>query len=157
MEQETKLQSDIVCDGEILARIALAPRDIDSDTGLPKDSFISLRNEEGGISFLRFDYLGYDEFLAKGLEREFKYNSKKKQKKYSFVGWMEGVAKDIKTLAPDIIEFTIDKPEESPEHVNVRFYKGGNLIKGIVTDAEILSLLDDLYHTLIYKPVNMNQ
>ena len=153
MEQEIKLQSDIVCEEEILARIALAPRDIDSDKGLPKDSFISLRNEEGGISFLRFNYLGSDEFLARGLERESKYNSNKKQKKYSFVGWMEGVAKDIKALAPDIIEFTIDKPEESPEHVNVRFYKDGNLVKGIVTDAEILSLLDDLYHTLIYKQV----
>ena len=103
MEQETKLQSDKVCGEEILARIALAPRDIDSETGLPKDSFISLRNEEGGISFLRFDYLGYDEFVVRGLERESKYNSNKKQKKYSFVGWMEGVAKDIKALAPDII------------------------------------------------------
>lgn len=151
MEQETKLQPDIVCEEEVLARIALAPRDIDSDTGLPKDSFISLRNEEGGISFLRFNYLGYDEFIARGLERESKYNSSKK--KYSFVGWMEGVAKDIKALAPDIIEFTIDKPEETPEHVNVRFYKDGNLVKGIVTDAEILSLMDDLYHTLIYKQV----
>ena len=151
MEQATKLQSDKVCEEEVLARIALAPRDIDSETGLPKDSFISLRNEEGGISFLRFDYLGYDEFVTRGLERESKYN--RKQKKYAFVGWMEGVAKDIKALAPDIIEFTIDKPDESPEHVNVRFYKAGNLIKGIVTDAEILSLLDDLYRTLIYKQV----
>ena len=108
MEQETKLQSNKVCEEEILARIALAPRDIDPETGLPKDSFISLRNEEGGISFLRFDYLGYDEFVVRGLERESKYNSNKKQKKYTFVGWMEGVAKDIKALAPDIIENDVE-------------------------------------------------
>ena len=153
MEQENTLPSDKVDDGELLARIALAPRDIDEVTGYPKDSFISLRNEEGGISFLRFDYLGKEGFKQRGFDREEKYNSGKKKKKYTFVGWMQGLAKDIKALAPEVIEFTIDKPEESPEHVNVRFYKGGALIKGIVTDAEILEIIDDLYHSLEYVNV----
>lgn len=37
---------------EIIARIVLAPKDIDVVTGYPKDIFISLRANERGISFL---------------------------------------------------------------------------------------------------------
>lgn len=153
MEQDKGLISDRVSDEELLARIVLAPKDIDAETGLPKDSFISLRDQEGGVSFLRFDYLGDKDFKERGFARERLYNDKRKVKKYSFVGWMQGLARDIKALAPNMIELTVDSPGISPEHVNVRFFKSGVLIKGIVTDAEVLDVLDNLYHALQYVKI----
>lgn len=153
MELGRELQYDKVDESELLARIVLDPKDIDKETGYPKESFISLRNEEEGISFLRFDYLGEDDFQTHAIDRESFYNKNKRKKKYTFVGWMQGVAQNIKALAPDVIELTVDNPQTNPEHVNVRFHKNNQLIKGIVTDAEILDILDELYHLLKYVKV----
>lgn len=68
----------------------------------------------------------------------------------TFVGWMEGRACVIQSLAPDMIILTVDSPESHPEHVNVGFRLDGDIVKGIVTDARVLDVLDEIYHSLRY-------
>jgi hypothetical protein len=138
---------------EVLARIVLSPKDIDPITDYPKDTFIGLRLNESGISFLRFDYLGEDSFRHHGIERASLYNGNAKKKRYSFVGWMEGIASEIKSLAPGKISIIVNDPENRPEHVNVEFLKSGEVVRGIVTDAEVLDIIDDLYHYLRYVKI----
>ncbi|MCR5456111.1 MAG: hypothetical protein K6F33_14100 [Bacteroidales bacterium] len=147
-ENASKYSPDLVNDDEKLSRIVLSPRDIDPVTNYPKDSFIGLRQDEEGISFLRFDFIGEELFRKRGLQRAALYNSNNKKKKYSFVGWMEGIVKEIKSLAPNQINIMVNEPDKNPEHVNIVFNKNGNLVKGIVTDAEILDIIDDLFHSL---------
>jgi hypothetical protein len=141
---------DSVNPEENLARIVLSPKDIDPITNYPKDSFISLRKEERGVSLLRLDMMGRAGFVKSGLDRESFYNKNQKKKHFSFVGWMEGFAKDIKCLAPEMICFEINDSENNPEHVNVTFRKDGDVVKGIVTDAEVLDIMDELFHLLKY-------
>lgn len=141
---------DSVNHEEKLARIVLSPRDIDPITNYPKDSFISLRKEERGVSFLRLDMMGRAGFVKSGLDRESFYNKNQKKKRFSFVGWMEGFAKEIKSLAPEMIYFEINDSENNPEHVNVTFRKDGDIVKGIVTDAKVLDIMDELFHLLKY-------
>lgn len=74
---------------EKLARIILYPRDIDAITGLPKESFITLRSGESGISFLRFDYMGEEAFRKSGETRASFYN-KGLKKTQVFVRRMDG-------------------------------------------------------------------
>ena len=137
-----------VDDNERVARIVLSPRDIDECTGAPKANFISLRNNETGISFLRLDYMGEGAFMTRGFERADNYNKHSKKIQYEFVGWMEGLVSDIKALAPEIITITIDNPKENPEHICVEFHFQGDIVKGIVTNAVIMDIMDDLYHLL---------
>jgi hypothetical protein len=61
-EQGRVLVDDKIADEERLGRTVLSPRDIDSETGYPKENFITLRLNEQGISFLRIDYLGEQSF-----------------------------------------------------------------------------------------------
>ena len=133
---------------ERLARIVLSPRDLDAVTGQPKDSFISLREGETGISFLRFDWMGETAFLQSGHLRADLYNKSRKKQRYSFVGWMQGTAEDIIGLSPETITIVVD--EARPEHVNVCFLKEDDFVRGKVTDARFLDLMDDLYHILEY-------
>lgn len=144
MESVPRFAKDSVNDDEIVARIVLSPRDVD-DTGNPKDGFIRLRKDETGISFLRYDFLGKKDFYACGEERRKKYSQKKE---HFFVGWMQAVSKDIVALDPETIFFSIENPDEAPEHVLVCFKKDDKIIKGIVTDAYVLALIDELYHML---------
>ena len=153
MEQKKNYAVDIVNLDEKLARIVLYPRDIDPETNYPKDSFISLRREEEGISFLRFDYMGEGAFRKSGRARETQYNKNQKKAKYKFVGWMEGSAGDILAVAPDMISFDINGGQGRPEHVNVVFKKDGDIVKGIVTDAQIIDVMDELFHTLKYVTI----
>lgn len=149
MKRQDYLTPNRISSDETLARIVLSPRDIDAVTGFPKNTFIGLRLNEDGVSFLRFDYLGKNGFLNCGFAREALYNRGRK-KRMSFVGWMEGNAGTIKSLAPNTIELSVDDPGCHPEHVNVGFRMEGELVKGIVTDARILDLLDEIYHSLKY-------
>ena len=135
---------------EDLARIVLAPRDIDPQTGYPKDSFISLRADERGISFLRLQWMGKEAFIDRGFCRAEHYNRNQKKKQYEFAGWMEATVKDIQSLAPKIIKLVIDDPELAPEHVCIEFHKNDDVVKGIVTDAEVQDIMDDLFHLLKY-------
>lgn len=66
---------------------------------------------------------------------------------------MEGTANEIASLAPDIISIVVDNPTGSPQHVNVMFRMEGDIVKGIVTDAFVLDIMDDLYHLLKYVAV----
>ena len=150
-EQDIVFSNEQVSADERLARIVLSPRDIDPVTQYPKESFITLRNAEGGISFLRFDYMGKDTFLHSGEERANLYNKNLKKIKYTFVGWMEGKVGEIVQIAPDTISLYIDNPSNRPEHVNIVFKKNGEIVKGIVTDAVILDIMDELYHHLKYR------
>ena len=63
---------------------------------------------------------------------------------------MEGIAGEIEALSPGRIAITVNKPAERSEHVNVEFLKDGDVVRGIVTDAEIMDVIDELYHYLIY-------
>lgn len=144
------LSSEYVKGNEKLSRIVLSPRDIDPLTHNPKESFIGLRQDEEGISFLRFDFMGETQFRQSGLSRAAIYNGNSKKKHYTFVGWMEGIADEIIALSPNMIYINVNDPKNRPEHVNIGFRKSGNIIKGIVTDAEILDIIDDLYHYLKY-------
>ena len=148
IEQDNTLSPFEVSFSERLARIVLSPRDLDAVTGHPKDSFISLREGETGISFLRFDWMGETAFLNSGHLRADLYNKGTRRQRYSFVGWMQGLVQDIIALSPETISVVVD--EARPEHVNVCFLKDGDLIKGKVTDAYILDLMDELYHCLEY-------
>ncbi len=56
MGQTKQYPTDRVEKTERLSRIVLSPKDIDPVTGYPKDSFLSLRQDEEGVSFLRFDF-----------------------------------------------------------------------------------------------------
>lgn len=138
---------------ELLSRIVLSPKDLDPVTNYPKDTFIGLRQDEEGISFLRFDFMGKQRFMESGNQRAAMYNRNSKKNKYSFVGWMEGVAKEIENLSPGRILINVNDPVAKPEHVNVEFLKNGDIVRGIVTDAEILDIIDELFHYLKYKRV----
>lgn len=150
MELSDQYNADSVNSCERLARIVLSPRDIDPVTMYPKETFIGLRQDETGISFLRFDLMGEEAFRQSGTERAESYNKNSKKKCYTFVGWMEGIAGEIEALSPGRIAITVNKPAERPEHVNVEFLKDGDVVRGIVTDAEIMDVIDELYHYLIY-------
>ena len=140
-----------VNDDEKLSRIVLSPKDIDPVSNYPKDTFLGLRQDEEGISFLRMDFMGEEHFIECGLQRAAMYNGNSKKKKYSFVGWMEGFANEIENLSPGRILVNVNDPEHRPEHVNVEFLKNGEIVRGIVTDAEILYIIDELFHYLKYK------
>ena len=150
MELSNHYNADSVNSSERLARIVLSPRDIDPVTNYPKDTFIGLRQDETCISFLRFDLMGEDAFRQSGIVRADLYNGKSKKKRYAFVGWMEGVACEIESLSPGKIQITVNNPSERPEHVNVEFLLDGEVVKGIVTDAKVLDMIDELYHYLKY-------
>ena len=108
-EQDNTLSPFEVSFSERLARIVLSPRDLDAVTGRPKDSFISLREGETGISFLRFDWMGEVAFLQSGQLRADLYNKGTKKQRYSFAGWMQGVVKDIIGLSPETISIVVDE------------------------------------------------
>jgi len=150
MEVKAEYLRNQVSVNEKLARIVLSPRDIDPITKYPKDSFITLRTAEGGISFLRFDFMGEDVFRQSGEARATLYNSNLKKPKYAFEGWMEAIVGDILAIALDVISIEVNNPDGRPEHVNISFKKDGEIVKGIVTDAEILDIMDELYHLLKY-------
>ena len=153
MKTDLHYSANKVCPDERLARIVLSPRDIDQVTGRPKDTFIGLRQNESGISFLRKDYMGETNFRKSGLDRATLYNGNSKKKRISFVGWVEGVACEIEALAPGVIHINVNEPNIRPEHVNIQFHKDGDLVRGIVTDAEILDIIDELFHYLKYVVV----
>lgn len=150
MSNKMRYSLNQVNESERLARIVLSPKDIDPVTNYPKDSFLSLRQDEQGISFLRFDFIGEDAFKKSGLQRAELYNGSSKKKKYTFAGWMEGVAEEIVALSPGKILINVNDPDKRPEHINVEFIKNGDIVKGIVTDAEVLDIIDDLFHYLKY-------
>ena len=91
MELPNHFNAGSVNSSERLARIVLSPRDIDPVTNYPKDTFIGLRQDETGISFLRFDLMGEEAFRQSGIVRADLYNAKSRKKRYAFAGWMEGV------------------------------------------------------------------
>jgi len=150
MGQMIQYSPDRVEKTERLSRIVLSPKDIDSVTNYPKDTFLSLRQDEEGVSFLRLDFMGNDSFLECGRQRAALYNGNSKKKKYTFVGWMEGIVEEIEALSPGKIVVKVNAPDSRPEHVNIEFVKHGDIVKGIVTDAEILDIIDDLFHYLKY-------
>ena len=153
MGQTKQYPTDRVEKTERLSRIVLSPKDIDPVTGYPKDSFLSLRQDEEGVSFLRFDFMGEDAFFKCGHQRAALYNGNSKKKKYTFAGWMEGIAEEIEALFPGRIAIKVNAPDTRPEHVNIVFLKNGDIVKGIVTDAEILDIIDEVFQYLRYVRV----
>lgn len=150
---EMKCQLVVVDINERVGRIVLSPRDVDLETGWPKENFITLRLNEDGISFLRIDYLGEEIFLQKCKERELLYNRKKK--KQSFVGWMEDTVRDIVSVDSNRIFTDIPDPINAPEHLLIKFRTDGDVVRGIVTDALVLDLMDEIFHRLKYKQASL--
>lgn len=146
------LSNDALCNAERIVRLVLSPNDVDEETRLPLQAFISLRPNEKGISFLRLDLIGKDAVIAIGKDREAKFNLNAEEKN-TFVGWLQGVVGDLQAINPQVIQIVVNNPEKKPEHAEIRFCKDGELVKGIVTDAYILDILDEVYHTLEYVTV----
>ncbi len=144
-----ELGDDTLCNEERIVRLVLSPNDVDEETGLPLQAFISLRKNEKGISFLRLDLIGKDAVIANGKDREAKFNFNHEEKN-TFVGWLQGIVGDIRAIDPQVIRIVVNNLEKKPEHAEIRFHKDGELVRGIVTDAQILDILDEIYHTLEY-------
>lgn len=147
--EEIRCQVVVADSSERIGRVVLSPRDVDLETGYPKENFITLRLDEDGISFLRIDYLGEEVFLQKCKEREQLYNRKKK--KQSFVGWMEAKVGEIVSIDPERIFPDIPEPVKAPEHLLIKFRTDGEAVRGIVTDALVLDLMDEIFHCLKYE------
>ena len=47
----------------------------------------------------------------------------------------------------------VDNPQDSPWHAAIVFRKKGEIVRGIVTDAEIIDLMDEIFHRLKYVTI----
>jgi len=134
-----------VSDHENIIRLILSPKNIEED-GTLKPSFITLRKDEEGISFLRLDFMGRESVIEKGNARANMYS--KPSKKQKLYGWAKAIAKEITDIAPETISLKIDEPDIAPEHVTICFSISDKTIKGIVTDIRILHIFEKIRRIL---------
>jgi len=155
-DTERIYHKDRVDNDEKIVRFILYPRDWDEDMDELADGFVKLRSGEPGVSCVRHDYLGGHEATmtnGQGFAKFITNCSKKKNPdnpNQQLKGWGHCTAQQIIDIDPDIIFLFIEKPDESPEHVEIRFNKEGVIVKGVVKDAYILELFDRIEATFDY-------
>lgn len=155
-ETGNKYFKDKVNSDEKIVRFILYPRDWNADLNELADGFVKLKGGEKGVSCVRHDYLGgqdatreYGESFAKIVtDRKKEKNPKADEQKLK--GWAHCTAQQIIDIDPDVIYLSIENPEKEPQHVEIRFQKDGDVVKGIVKDAYILELFDKIESTFNY-------
>lgn len=141
---------------ERIVRFILKPKNINPD-GSMKEGFIKLRNEEPGVSCVRFDYLGgEDATIAMGNSFAEIFNNPRNgkpippHKLQKLHGWGQCTAQEIIALDPAVIELIVDNPAERPYHVCISFREDGEIVKGEVKNAYILDLFQKIEDTFEY-------
>lgn len=141
---------------ERIVRFILKPKNINADGSL-KEGFVKLRNEEPGVSCVRYDFLGGKEAtIANGKAFAEIFNKPKNgkpippQRLQKLHGWGQCTALDIIALDPEVIELIVDNPEERPYHVCISFRVDGEIVKGEVKSAYILDLFQKIEDTFEY-------
>lgn len=135
-----------VSEDEKIIRYILSPKHIDVESGELIDNFITLRQEEDGVSCIRFEILGSKESaVADGNAFAEVYNRPKKNGQLpknlqSLFGWGYWTANQILDLNRDIISLSVDPSRNC--HVLIKFNVDGDCVKGLVKDASILELFD---------------
>lgn len=146
----------LVLPQERIVRFILKPKNINTDGSL-KEGFVKLRNEEPGVSCVRYDFLGGKEATkANGKAFAELFNKPKNgkpippQRLQKLHGWGQCTAQDIIALDPEVIELIVDNPEERPYHVCICFRVDGEIVKGEVKNAYILDLFQKIEDTFEY-------
>lgn len=129
---------------ELLARWVFSPRNMDPYTGKLKDNFIFLRQGEKGISFYRYDKAGREATIEAGL---------KFCKEDKLVALALATAGVIRNIDLEHISVLVSNPHH-PLHVEIRFKIDGVLMKGIIHDAYVMDLLDQIKDVLYLEKVN---
>ena len=129
---------------ELLARWVFSPRNIDPYTGQLKDNFIFLRQGEKGISCYRCDKAGREATIKAGL---------KFCKEDKLVALALATAGVIRNIDLEHISVLVSNPHH-PLHVEIRFKIDGVLMKGIIHDAYVMDLLDQIKDVLYLEKVN---
>ena len=143
---ENQLTNTNVSPQETIVRLIISPKNLEADGSL-KPSFITLRKDEEGISFLRYDLIGRDEIINRGNARANMYAKPNKPQK--LYGWAEAIAETIQAISPETIVLKIDDPTNSPEHVTICFKtETGELTHGIITDIRFLYLFEKIRQVL---------
>ena len=140
METEPSL---LIADEEILARWVFSPRNIDPYTKKLKDNFIFLRKNEKGISCYRYTLAGEDVTIEAGCH--FRGSDK-------LFALALAQAGNIRAIDKEHIEVIVNNPDK-PLHAEIRFNLGGELMKGIICDAYILDLFDQIKDLLVLKEI----
>ncbi len=129
-----------ISDEELIARCVFSPRNINPKTGKLKNNFMFLREGEQDISFVRYSKLGHEGTLVYG-------NSiMRNQLLYAFAIGLTG---DLRSIS-EMIRITADNPS-NPFHASLRILKDGDFIQGIVTNALVLDLFDQILDHLELK------
>lgn len=155
-ETEFDYPKDKVNNDEKIVRFILYPRDWNADLNELADGFFKLKNGEKGISCARYDYLGgQDATMERGESFAKNVTDRKRGKNplaemQKLKGWAHCKAQEIIDIDPDVIFLSIENPEKDPCHVEIRFQKDGDVVKGIVKDAYILELFDKIESTFNY-------
>lgn len=68
---------------------------------------------------------------------------------------METTVRDIVSVDSDRIFTDIPDPINAPEHLLIKFRTDGDVVRGIVTDALVLDLMDEIFHRLKYKQASL--
>lgn len=155
-EIENNYPKDTVGGDEKIVRFILYPRDWNVDADELAEGFVKLKSGEKGVSCVRYDYLGGQDatrergecFAKIVTDRRRKRNPKADEQKLK--GWAQCTAQQIIDIDPDVIYLSIENPEKEPQHVEIRFQKDGDVVKGVVKDAYILELFDKIESTFDY-------
>jgi len=146
-----------VNEDEKIIRYILTPKHIDPDTDGLVENFVTLRQDEDGVSCIRFDYIGGEKnCIADGNKFANVFNKPKKngqlpKKLQSLYGWASWNAKQILDLDRDVISFSVDSSR--PCHVLVQFAIDGEVKKGLVKDAKILDLFEQMQEVMVIERV----
>lgn len=156
----TRYPDELVLPEERIVRFILKPKNINADGSL-KEGFVKLRNEEPGVSCVRYDFLGgEDATIANGKAFAENYNKPRNgkpippQRMQKLHGWGQCTAQEIIDLDPEVIELIVDHPEERPYHVCISFRVNGEIVKGEVKNAYILDLfqkIEDTFEYILFK------
>ena len=126
-----------ITDDERLARCVFSPRHIDPITHTLRANFIFLRQGENDISFIRYDKAGHSEVVEWGS------NLMKRQSLYALA---VGITGELRQISNDIT-ITADNIN-NPLHACLRIIRDGAAVKGIVTDAYVQDLFEQILEHL---------
>ena len=126
-----------ITDDEHLARYVFSPRHIDPLTHQLKANFIFLRPGENDISFVRYDKAGHEYVVTKG--NTLLRNQSLYALALGLTGDLRGISKSITITADN---------ENNPLHASLRIIKDGGAVKGIVTDAYVQDLFEQILEQL---------
>ena len=155
-ETEFDYPKDKVNNDEKIVRFILYPLHWNTDTNELAEGFVKLKEDEKGISCVRYDYLGGEDATKECGDCFAQIVTNKKRGKnpnadeQKLKGWARCTAQQIIDIDPDVIFLSIENPEKNPHHVEIRFQNGGDVVKGIVKDAYILELFDKIESTFNY-------